>query len=142
MTRNKPAPPLIDTDIIVRLLTGDDVEKQQRARALFKQIEAGEVTVMAPVTVIADCFYVLTAPSLYHLPKSEAVGLLRPILRLPHFRVVNRKLVLRALDLCVNANISFGDGYIAATMEQTGSDTLYSFDRGFDRLRGITRLEP
>lgn len=142
MPRNKPVPPLIDTDVIIRLLTGDDVEKQQRARALFKRIEAGEVTVVAPVTVIADCFYVLTSPSLYHLPKTEAVGLLRPILRLPHFRVVNRKLVLRAFDLCITANLSFGDAYIVATMEQMGSDILYSFDRGFDRLRVITRLEP
>lgn len=134
--------PLIDTDVIVRLLTGDDIEKQQRARRLFKRIELGEENVIAPVTVIADCFYVLTSPSLYHLSKSEAVGLLRPILRLSHFRVANRRLVQRALDLCASANVSFGDAYIAATMEQLRSDTVYSFDRGFDRLRGIARLEP
>lgn len=142
MQKNNPAPPLIDTDVIVRLLTGDDLAKQERARQLFKRIETGELTLIAPVTVIADCFYVLTAPSLYHLSKAEAVGLLKPILRLPHFRVVNRRMVLRALDLCVSANVSFGDGYIAATMEQLGSNSLYSFDRGLDRIRGITRLEP
>lgn len=134
--------PLIDTDVIVRLLTGDDIEKQQRARRLFKRIELGEESVIAPVTVIADCFYVLTSPSLYHLSKSEAVGLLRPILRLSHFRVANRRLVQRALDLCASVNLSFGDAYNAATMEQLGSETVYSFDRGFDRLRGIKRLEP
>lgn len=142
MPRDNPAPPLIDTDVIVRLLTGDDLEKQQRARRLFKQIELGEMTVIAPVTVMADCFYVLTSPSLYHLPKSEAAALLRPILRLPHFRAANRRQVLRALELCASANLSFGDAFIAATMEQVGSAEVYSFDRGFDRLRGITRLEP
>ena len=142
MARNNSAPPLIDTDVIVRLLSGDDPLKQERSRRLFKQIELGEVTVIAPVTVIADCFYVLTSPSLYHLPKSEAAALLRPILRLPHFRAVNRRQVLRALEICANANLSFGDAYIAATMEQVGSTEVYSFDRGFDRLRGLTRLEP
>ena len=134
--------PLIDTDVIIRLLTGDARQKQERARALFKQIEAGELTVLAPVTVIADALYVLTSPAICHLAKNEAVGLLLAIVRLPHFRVTNRRTVLRAMDLYVSANIDFGDAYIAATLERLGADTVYSYDKGFDRIKGIKRLEP
>lgn len=133
---------VIDTDVLVRLLTGDDKDKQQRARRLFLRVERGELAVTAPVTVIADTFYVLTSPSLYRLPKAEAVALLRPILGLANFHVENVHVVQRTLDLCAAANLSFGDAYIAATMEKWGSDTLYSFDRGFDRIKGITRIEP
>ncbi len=31
----------VDADVIVRLLTGDDLEKQARAAALFEAVEGG-----------------------------------------------------------------------------------------------------
>ena len=134
--------PLIDTDVIIRLLTGDDLEKQARARTLFQRIEAGEVIVFAPITTIADCVYVLSSPSLYKLPRAEVVGLLLPILRLRGFRVQDRRAVLKALDLYAATALDFGDAYLAASMQRMGSRTVYSFDRDFDRIKGIQRVEP
>ncbi len=134
--------PVIDTDVIVRLLTGDDLQKQARARDLFKRIEIGEVTVFAPVTVIADCVYVLASPSLYKIPRTEVVGLLRPILRLRGFRLQDRRTVLRALDLYAAAALDFGDAYVAASMERLGSQRVYSYDTDYDRVKGIKRSEP
>jgi predicted nucleic acid-binding protein len=134
--------PVIDTDVIVRLLTGDDLQKQGRARDLFKRIEIGEVTVFAPVTVIADCVYVLASPSLYKIPRTEVVGLLRPILRLRGFRLQDRRTVLRALDLYAAAALDFGDAYVAASMERLGSQRVYSYDTDYDRVKGIKRSEP
>lgn len=134
--------PVIDTDVIVRLLTGDDLQKQGRARDLFKRIELGEVTVFAPVTVIADCVYVLASPNLYKIPRTEVVGLLRPILRLRGFRLQDRRTVLRALDLYAAAALDFGDAYVAASMERLGSQRVYSYDTDYDRVKGIKRSEP
>ena len=140
--RTRRGVPLIDTDVVVRLLTGDDLEKQARARDLFKRIEAGELTVFAPVTMVADCIYVLSSPSLYKLPRTEVVGLLLPILRLRGSRLQDRRTVLRALELYAETSLDFGDAYIAASMERLGSRSVYSYDRDFDRVKGIQRLEP
>lgn len=133
---------LIDTDVIIRLLTGDDPEKQARARELFRRVQAGEVTIFAPVTVIADCVYVLSSPSLYKVPRAQVVGLLRPILRLRGFRLQDRRTVLRALDLYAATHLDFGDAYLAASMERLDSPSVYSFDTDYDRIKGIKRLEP
>ncbi len=134
--------PFLDANIIIRLLTGDDLEKQARARELFKRIEAGELAAAAPATVIFECIFTLTSPRLYHLSKQEAIALLLPILRLPGFKIENRQTVLRATDLYASTSLTFGDAYIAASMEQADSSTLYSYDKGFDRLKGIIRKEP
>jgi predicted nucleic acid-binding protein len=134
--------PLIDTDVIIRLLTGDDLEKQAHARDLFKRIEAGELTVFAPITTIADCVYVLSSPSLYKLPRAKVVGLLLPILRLRGFRLQDRRAVLKALDLYAATALDFGDAYLVASLQRLGSRTVYSFDRDFDRIKEIQRLEP
>lgn len=134
--------PFIDTDVIIRFLTGDDLEKQAAAAALFEQIEQGLLTVVAPDTVIADAVYVLCSPRLYHVARNEVRELLAPLVRLPHFRVQNRFCILRALDLYASAKLDFGDTLIIASMEQQNSHILYSYDMDFDRIQGITRKEP
>jgi predicted nucleic acid-binding protein len=134
--------PFIDTDVIIRFLTGDDLKKQAAAAALFEQVEQGTITVEAPDTVIADAVYVLSSPRLYHVARNEVQELLTTLVRLPHFRVQNRFCVLRALELYGSTNLDFGDTLIIASMEQQNSQTLYSYDTGFDRIKGITRQEP
>lgn len=134
--------PFIDTDVIIRFLTGDDLKKQAAATALFEQIEQGLLTVIAPDTVIADAVFVLSSPRLYHIARNEVQELLAPLVHLSHFRVQNRYNVLRALDLFASTKLDFGDTLIIATMEQQNSHILYSYDNDFDHIQGITRREP
>ncbi len=134
--------PFIDTDVIIRLLTGDDLRKQAAAAALFEQIEQGTLTAAAPDTVIADAVYVLSSRELYKKKRVEIRDMLTPIVRLPHFHIQNRSCVLEALDIYTSTNLDFGDTLIIATMLQQDSQILYSYDRDFDRIKTVTRQEP
>ena len=134
--------PFIDTDVIIRFLTGDDPKKQVAATALFEQVEQGTLTVATPDTVIADAVYVLSSPRLYHLARSEVRELLTALIQLPHFQVQNRLAVLRALELYGSSKLDFGDVLIIACMEQQHSQILYSYDADFDRLDSINMQEP
>ena len=134
--------PFIDTDVIIRLLAKDDLIKQAAAAALFEQVEKGTLQVAAPDTVIADAVYVLSSPRLYKIPRSEVRELLTPLIRLKGFKVKNRGVVLKALDIYASMNIDFGDAMIAASMEQAGSENLYSYDTDFDKMVGIKRIKP
>ena len=134
--------PFIDTDVIIRFLTGDDLQKQAAATTLFEQIEQGILTVVAPDTVIADAVYVLSSPRLYHVARDEIRELLTTLVRLPHFQVQNRFCVLRALELYASTKLDFGDTLIIASIEQQNSRILYSYDTDFDRIQGIARREP
>ena len=69
-------------------------------------------------------------------------ALLTPLVRLPGFRLQNRRTVVRALALYEETNLDFGDVMIVASMEQVHARQLYSYDKGFDRLQQIQRLEP
>lgn len=136
------ANPFIDTDIIIRLLTNDDPHKQAAAADLFKKIEKGQLSVSAPDTVIADCVYVLSSPRLYNLSRVKIRDLLDTILNLSHFKVQNKRIMLKALKLYANSNLDFSDTFIIASMEQSKSKVLYSYDRDFDHIPTITRQEP
>jgi predicted nucleic acid-binding protein len=135
--------PYIDTDVIIRLLTGDDQRKQRQARALFEQVEQGKLIVTAPDTVIADAVYVLHSKRLYNKPKAEVSQLLIPLVRLPSFRVKNRRAVLAALRLYAEFRaLDFTDALIVALMQQSGQRVVYSYDTDYDQFPGLTRREP
>ena len=135
--------PFVDTNIIIRFLTGDHPAQQAKAAALFESVEQEGLTIAAPDTVIADAVYVLSSPRLYNIPRHEIAALLIPLVRRPHFRVDNRRTVLAALALYgyARAKIDFGDAFIIASMQQAGTQTLYSFDVDFDKVPGIERIE-
>lgn len=134
--------PFLDTDVIIRFLTGDDSEKQAAAASLLEQVEQGVLTLHAPDTVIADAVYVLSSPRLYHIARADIREMLSTLVRLPQLHIQNRQSVLRALDLYASTKLDFGDTLIIASMEQQGSHLLYSYDQGFDRIEHITRQEP
>jgi predicted nucleic acid-binding protein len=134
--------PFVDTDVLIRFLTGDDPLKQAQAAALFQAIEDGRLTVEAPVTVIADAVYVLSSRRTYNLPRPQVQALLTPIVRLRGFKMDHERAVLRALELFGATRLDFGDCLIVGLMEQRGSTTVYSYDTDFDRFATIQRREP
>jgi len=135
--------PSLDTSVIIRLLTGDDPEKQARSKALFRRVELGDLAIAAPATVIADAVYVLSSPRLYNRPRDEVAALLAPLVGLPNFHVEGRRAVLSALQLYGRIpKLDFGDALIAAHAQQSHSPIVYSYDTDFDRIPGITRQEP
>ncbi|MHB8620148.1 MAG: PIN domain-containing protein [Chloroflexota bacterium] len=71
--------PYIDTDVIIRLLSGDEPDKQQQARELFEAVEQGKLSLTAPVTAIADAVYVFSSPRLYAVFRAQVAALLARI---------------------------------------------------------------
>lgn len=140
MASSQPA--YIDTDVIIRFLTGDDPVKQAAAAALFQSVAAGQLTIATPATAIADAVFVLASPRLYRLPRAQVAALLTPLVRLGGFRVQHKRVVLRALTLYGRYSIDFGDAMITAAMQVANAPHLYSYDRDFDRIPGVVRVEP
>jgi predicted nucleic acid-binding protein len=87
----------VDTDVIIRLITGDDLRKQAAAEALFQRVEERTLSLRAPDTVIADAVFLLASPRLYALARELVRDKLAHLVRLPGFLIHNRRLLLRAV---------------------------------------------
>jgi predicted nucleic acid-binding protein len=134
---------LCDTSVLIRLIAGDDPDKQDRAIALFEQVEHGTLSLDAPMTVVADAVFVLTSKRLYNRPRDSVAAKLTTLARLPGFHVKNRRTVLRALQLFgATTYLDFGDAMLVAQAEASGVPTIYSYDTDFDRVPGVERREP
>lgn len=133
----------LDTNIFLRFLTRDDESKAQACHELFRRLRDGEEEATTSEVVIAEVVYVLTSRTLYNLAPDEIGPRLQPILALPGLKLPGKRVYLRALDIyATSPSLDFEDGLIVARMEQAGFSELYSYDRDFDRIPEIQRLEP
>ncbi len=93
--------------------------------------------------ILHEALYVLSSRAHYHLSHGEAAARLRPLLTLRGFRLPQKRLYLRALDLYTSyPHLDFGDALAATHMEGQDIEEIYSYDTDFDRVSGVRRLEP
>jgi len=126
--RKRVAVRAIDTNIIVRFLTGDDPEQAGRARRL---IEGGEIFVAT--SVVLESEWVLRSG--YGFSAESIVHALRGLAGLPGVAFEDGTLVARALDW-VEAGMDFADALHLGRAD--GCSAFMSFDRKLGRL--ATRL--
>ncbi len=133
----------LDANVFIRLLTRDDEEKAQACFALFQGLRSGDVTATTSESVIAEVVYVLSSRTLYNLPTGEIRKRLQPILALRGLKITGKRRFLRALEIYESyPRLDFEDALTVSHMEHDGIAELVSYDRGFDRVPHIRRIEP
>lgn len=132
----------VDTNLFIRFLTQDDLKKAEACFELFKSAQSGSIKFETTETVIAEIVYILSSRRLYNLKRKEIVTRLMPILRIKGLKVANKRVILRALEFFDLYKLDFEDALLLAHMERVKVKELYSYDKGFDKVPGIKRLEP
>ncbi|HLZ68627.1 MAG TPA: type II toxin-antitoxin system VapC family toxin [Dehalococcoidia bacterium] len=133
----------VDTNIFLRFLTGTEPDKAARCQALFERMQRGEEQGRTAEAIVAEVIYVLASPRQYGLTRPEIRGRLLPVLLLRGLRLSVKYVCLRALELWESdPRLDFEDALIVAHMESEGDSELYSYDRDFDRVPAVTRVEP
>lgn len=127
---------VLDTNILIRHLTGDPPGQAARATALLK---SGEELILTDV-IAAEVVYVLE--SFYEVERTRLAHLFRSILSFPPITVTDEALLLRAIEVYEIDRLDYADAYLVACAETTGIGRITSFDRKIGRIQGIERIEP
>ncbi len=131
----------VDTNVFLRLLTNDDAAKAEQARLFFKNLESGQGEACTNSAVLAEIVYVLTSPAIYGLSREDVANRFRLILQLKGLQIPNRKMHQHAIDVFESTRLDFADCLIAADMKRQGITEIVSYDRDFDRIADISRVE-
>jgi predicted nucleic acid-binding protein len=126
----------VDTNVLVRHLTGDPPTQAARAT---RYLERADAPLLADL-VLAEVAYVLE--SYYEASRAQVAETLRAILAFRSIRVVDEALLQRAIEVYEVHRLDFADAYLVASAERTGVGIVASFDRGLDRVTTIRRDEP
>jgi predicted nucleic acid-binding protein len=136
-------PRFVDTNILVRAITGDDPIQSPAAAELFVRIGVGEIDAMISMTVIFETVFVLE--STYRLDRQAIAHAVETIARAPgiQFRNDEARFVEGTVALYLaHPQLSFADCYHAALSLEFCSGEIYTYDRDFNRVAEVTRLEP
>jgi predicted nucleic acid-binding protein len=126
----------LDTNILVRHLTGDPPEMAARATSLL----ATERELLLTDLVAAEVVYVLE--SFYAVPRPQVAETMRAVLAFESIVCVDAPLLLRAVEVYETERIDFAEAYLVACAESTGIRRIASFDRSIDRVATVERVEP
>jgi predicted nucleic acid-binding protein len=130
---------LLDTNVIVRFLTGDHPAHSPRSRKLFARAAAGDVTLVVTDLALAETAWVLQ--SFYSLDRDAIAAALKDLIESTGIEVQNKARLLSALRNFAQTNVNFVDAYHAA-VAAAESVGIASFDRDFDQFTGVKRVEP
>lgn len=126
----------LDTNVLIRHLTGDPPAMAERATAAL----ADEEQLLLTDLVLAECVYVLE--SFYEIERSRVAELMRSAIAFPSIGTVDTPVLLRALEIYELDRLDFAEAYLVAHAEATGVGQILSFDRSIDRIKTVTRREP
>lgn len=126
----------VDTNILIRHLTGDPPQMAARATAFL----GAEDNLYLTDLVVAETIYVLE--SFYEVPRARVADAIRSLLALGSMVVVGHGLLLRAVEVYETARLDFAEAYLVACAESTGILRVASFDMTIDRVGTVIRVEP
>ena len=130
---------VIDANVVLRYVV-DDGDQATRAGVLL-QAEKEEKTLLLPDLALADIVWVLE--KVYKTPRVEIKDTVSVLLSVRGLKFsAGKALVADALVLYAEKNIDWCDAFIATQMAGMKLGTIYSFDKHFDRIPGIQRVEP
>ena len=113
----------VDTNIIIRYLTGDDPKQAAKAHALI-----GHEPIFLPRTILLEVEWVLRG--VYGLPVARIIPALRALAGLPGVTIEDAVLAARAMDWA-EVGMDFADAlHLAAAAD---CDGFLTFDKRFAR---------
>lgn len=126
----------VDTNVLVRHLTGDPPAQAARASSFLAQTDE----LLLADLILAEVAYVLE--SYYETPRAQVAQTLRAVLAFPSITMVDADLLQRAVEVYDVHRLDFADAYLVAFAERSGIGVVASFDRSIDRVGTVRRIEP
>ena len=126
----------VDTNVLVRHLTGDPRAMAERATAFL----ASEPELYLADLVVAETVYVLE--SFYKAPRDQVATAMRSLIAMRSMVTVDPALLLRAIEVYEVDRLDFAEAYLVALAESTGLRRFSSFDRTIDCVQTVERIEP
>jgi predicted nucleic-acid-binding protein len=129
----------LDTNVLVRLLTRDDEDQAEKARALLEKHATEDGALFVSDIVLAELVWTL----------DRAYGFSRPDIGLAVQALAenatlgfeSREVLRQARKLFVDSKAGFADCLIVAKARALGCESVVSFDRAMHALPGCTALQ-
>jgi len=129
---------LLDANVILRFVLGDDAHQSPRAHAFMKRLEAAHEQAELEEVVLAETVWVLEKQA--RVPRFEITRTLSDLLAFPGIRYRGKRVGLQALAFFSSTTCDIADCLLAARAKSRRAKVV-SFDKDFKKL-GCAWEEP
>jgi predicted nucleic acid-binding protein len=140
----KTAPALVDTNILCYAFDTREEEKRERAKDLLGRCWRSEERLSVSVQNLAEFSVVVTEKIEHPMPLPVVRKFIASISAFDGWNVVGytADTILSAHEIKKRWSLHFWDALLVATMEENRIRTIYTEDRHFDRVAGLTVINP
>lgn len=117
----------LDTNVLVRFLTGDDTEQAQKVLNIFTSAEKENSRLFIPVAVILETIWVLE--SAYEIPRDKIIEAISDILLLPILEFEQHNAIQKLAVAARKENTDLSDLLIGLVSIECGCDKVLTFDK-------------
>lgn len=121
-----------DTNVLVRLLVGDDPAQAAKARALFDQAAVSEQTIWVSDTVLVEMVWTLSRA--YGRERADIAAALHVLASHVTVTLESPEAVSAAIETFERGPADFADGLLCAKAALAGCSKVATFDRGMKAL--------
>jgi predicted nucleic acid-binding protein len=131
----------LDANVFLRAILGDDRRKSTECLELLELVDNGNLRAVTSMLVVNEILWVLEGLG---VKRGEVVERLRVIVdsRVDIHPTSNDETTASALEFYSKTSADFQDVVNAFTALSTGTREIISYDRHFDLIASIRRMEP
>jgi uncharacterized protein len=131
----------VDTNIFIHYFLGYDPQRFNACHDLLIAAEQGTVDLETSAIVVAELIWFLERPPLRTSPE-RVRSLVAPLLRSTGLRFSGDDIVQAALDRHATSPMNFVDAYNTELVLKRGITQVLSYDKDFEGVPGLERVEP
>ena len=128
----------VDTNVLLRLLVGDDASQAAKARRLFDRADAEQKSIWVSDTVLVKLVWTLARA--YSRDRTDIVKALRSLSSHATVVLESAAAVRDAIDAFERGRADFADCLLAMKAQSAGCDEVATLDRGMKGLPGVRLL--
>jgi predicted nucleic-acid-binding protein len=117
----------IDTNILIRFLTGDDELQARKVYSIFKNAESEKKTLFVPLLVVLESIWVLD--SVYEISRTEILESISELLLMPIFKFDQHSAVQQLVHAAQGNKHDLSDLLIAQSAKINGCESVLTFDK-------------
>ncbi len=129
----------VDTNVFLRFFLNDNKTHSPAVKKLFQEASKGKISLVTNSLIIAEIIF--TLDSFYKLSKQDIIEKIHAIMFFEGLEILEKNILLRAIMFYQEKNIDFIDAY-AAAFALENKIGVYSFDRDFDKIKEVKRINP
>ena len=117
----------IDTNILIRFLTGDDDLQAKKVYLIFKKAESEKNELFVPLLVVLEMIWVLE--SVYEVSRKEILDSIRDLLLMPILKFDHPSMLQQLIHSAQGNKYDLSDLLIAHSAKISGCETVITFDK-------------